>query len=309
MDSICINQADANERNHQVRLMQKIYGLAEHVFFHIGHQEHEHEVAKRALDLRFVEVDGQRYQRREHGGLLPTDVMAELARGFNRSRYASRLWVVQELVLGRQVSFVIDDCIIPLPELEEGARRDQGYPEALAGFLLKILNARRQWHLFPSTSAAGGGATTTTNKTRGSRLSSLLWDYQKHRCQLVSDRVYALLGICCEEIPIDYNLDPKELSLSILAHLIPEQLDLDTGTDRIRSLINSLEAALGVAITETDLGDLSRKLERDHQPEHPLGDLGYCDARYCKDGQLHVFFERLATPYFWDIGYDSTHMD
>ncbi|KAK0644633.1 heterokaryon incompatibility protein-domain-containing protein, partial [Cercophora newfieldiana] len=36
MDSICINQLDPNERNHQVGMMQKIYGLAEHVIFHIG---------------------------------------------------------------------------------------------------------------------------------------------------------------------------------------------------------------------------------------------------------------------------------
>ncbi|KAK0610758.1 heterokaryon incompatibility protein-domain-containing protein, partial [Immersiella caudata] len=100
MDSICINQADPNERNHQVRLMQKIYGLAEHVFFHIGE---ETQLAEKAFDLKYTKIDGQLWRRWENGG-LPKIVMLDLVRVFNGSRYSRRLWIVQELVLGRQVS-------------------------------------------------------------------------------------------------------------------------------------------------------------------------------------------------------------
>ncbi|KAK3342213.1 hypothetical protein B0T25DRAFT_560216 [Lasiosphaeria hispida] len=117
MVSICINQLDPNERNHQVWLMQKIYGLTDHIFFHIGPDT---QIAQRDIDGHSRQNSMRLWPRWEKVGWLKM-VMNEVAHAIHISSYSKRLWIIQELVLGRQVSFVTNDCIIPFPELVEEA--------------------------------------------------------------------------------------------------------------------------------------------------------------------------------------------
>ncbi|KAK4155217.1 heterokaryon incompatibility protein-domain-containing protein [Chaetomidium leptoderma] len=130
MDSICINQADPNERNHQVRLMQKIYGLAEHVLFHIGRDTPE---AQRCIEGQFLEKNRRTLQQWARRG-WPQAIMKAVAGVVNKSQYSRRLWIVQELVLGRQVSLVTANWIVPFPDLAD------------AGALGSIDLARQRWH-------------------------------------------------------------------------------------------------------------------------------------------------------------------
>jgi len=282
MDSICINQSDPNERNHQVRLMQKIYGLADHVLFHIGESATE---AQEALNGSTRENNRNLWERWSRIG-WPKQILIKVVETITCSKYWNRLWIVQELVLGRQVSFVTDDCMVPLPELEESPSR--------FGTMSDISNARSRWH---SNAQTGGSP-------RGSRLASLLWDYRKHQCKVLVDRVYGLLGICCEDIPIDYSLSPRELSLSILVQLIPKEHNHLNGSTRISSLIEALEHALGCALTQEDYMALSLRLKSQH--EHACSSAGEGSGLwwYCDDDRLLA--ERLKFQFSWNMDYDST---
>jgi hypothetical protein len=46
---------------------------------------------------------------------------------------------------------------------------------------------------------------------------------RKHRCKETADRVFGLLGICSEKIPIDYNGSPRSAAIDILVYLIPKE--------------------------------------------------------------------------------------
>jgi len=232
MDSICINQSDPNERNHQVGLMQKIYGLADHVFFHIGAGWTERAQSK---------LDGQS-DKKSRSLSLP-----EVTYVINLSEYANRLWIVQELVLGNRVSFVTSDDFIPFPELENSV--DPG----LGTLVGNIGKARELWH----------NDATADRRWRGRKLATLLEEYRNYECKENVDRVYGLLGICSEAIPIDYTLSPRELMLKILGHLIPKERDQFLGSYWISSLIKSLSPALSYALTEDDYVALSRQLKSD----------------------------------------------
>ena len=185
MDGICINQSDITERNHQVRLMQKIYSLSSHVFFHIG----PHSTAKAEQYLEACRA----YETRD--SVTPVSVLERLAGVadvINSSAYSRRLWVVQELVLGCRVSFVTDKWMIRL------------FPELTShGALPEIQNARERWH-------------SSLQELRGLPLSELLRDYRAYGCKNPLDRVYGLLGICSDQIPIDYNLCPEALAGQII---------------------------------------------------------------------------------------------
>ncbi|KAK0641517.1 hypothetical protein B0T16DRAFT_215970 [Cercophora newfieldiana] len=287
MDSICINQSDPNERNHQVRLMQKIYGLAAHVLSHIGE---ETPLAQKAFDAQYIELDGQLWRRWENGG-LPKDVMHGLVRVLNKSQYSQRLWIIQELVLGRQVSFVTNDLIIPLPELTGGGGQTQGV-------LGRILHARQRWHDVPPTAGF----------RRGSKLVNLLEDYRSHRCQDIRDRVYGLLGVCSETIPIDYNLSPEGLFVSIMAYAIAREPKRTNGLARIDSLKESLTAALQLPLplSEGYYEALHRQLVRNHRRSGSGRSMRKC-WWYCPEGSGVTLREKLKyEPVFWDQDYDST---
>jgi hypothetical protein len=88
--------------------------------------------------------------------------------------------------------------------------------------------------------------------------------FHNYHCKEVVDHVDGVLGICSEDIPIDYNLSPRELCLSILAHLIPKEHDHHTGPGRIESLVEGLEAALKYRLTEADYALLSVRLKSEH---------------------------------------------
>src|SRR6266536_3278017 len=49
IDALCINQADLLERNHQVRLMSRIYGEASHVIAWLGLADNDSDLAIEAL--------------------------------------------------------------------------------------------------------------------------------------------------------------------------------------------------------------------------------------------------------------------
>jgi len=239
MDSICINQSDPNERNHQVGLMQKIYSLAEHVLFHIGPGAAR---AQREIDGLFPEKNKLVLQNWARKG-WPRYIMENVAGIINSSEYAMRLWVVQELVLARRVSFVTADWMVPFPDLAD------------AGALASIVIARHDWH----------GKKAKENP--GSSLIALLKHYHTHRCEKKIDRVFGLLGICSDKIPIDYNLTPRLVVIETLAYLIFKEPEVGSHvlleqhrSIRLADAVMNLQKALDYVLKNEDYGIIARRL-------------------------------------------------
>ncbi|KAK4223281.1 heterokaryon incompatibility protein-domain-containing protein, partial [Podospora fimiseda] len=92
IDSVCINQNHIKERNHQVALMGDIYSSAERVYVWLGRGT---ERSLQVMDA--IRQDGPHRLR--------TDGIKKLSRlgliEIYDNAYWNRLWIVQEIVLGK----------------------------------------------------------------------------------------------------------------------------------------------------------------------------------------------------------------
>ena len=113
VDAICINQKDPNERNSQVDLMRDIYSKAELVLSWLGHGIDEADIALHTLRTIAREI---RELGTEDAGVewlksYPTwwndsPEFWEPIQTFLRLPYWRRIWIFQELVLGKHILFM-----------------------------------------------------------------------------------------------------------------------------------------------------------------------------------------------------------
>jgi hypothetical protein len=260
--------------------MQKIYGLAKHVFFHIGRDTLK---AERCIEGQFPEKNRRIWQQWARRG-WPLAIMKAVASVLDHSEYARRLWVVQELVLGRQVSLVMANWIVPFPDLAD------------AGALGSIDIARQRWH---------------REGVKGSPLIELLKFYSRHHCKEKVDRVFGLLGICSDRIPIDYNMSPQWIAIEILAYLIFKEPDLPLSnrsthemnrTRRMTESIMRLQSALDFQLQDEDYANLSKRLEQTACQSSNKETYSY----WWYSPTVNGFRDNLLYRYGWDPDYDST---
>ncbi|KAH7091529.1 heterokaryon incompatibility protein-domain-containing protein [Paraphoma chrysanthemicola] len=103
VDSICIDQNNVQERNHQVGLMDRIYRMASMVHICISDSKHDYSEAFRWL----------KYMR----GDKKHTAFVQMKQLFCR-RYFTRVWVTQEVVLAEAVVLhVNEDSILLAPEI------------------------------------------------------------------------------------------------------------------------------------------------------------------------------------------------
>ncbi|KAH7384433.1 heterokaryon incompatibility protein-domain-containing protein [Phaeosphaeria sp. MPI-PUGE-AT-0046c] len=123
IDQICINQEDDDERAQQVNQMWEIYSCATNVEAWLGPR---FDGVDEVMDLLAREGQIKPYQRpapRFSTSTRQLVAMATSLQYFADLPYWSRLWVTQEIVLGRSVSMRIGDRKIPWTTLFWGAER------------------------------------------------------------------------------------------------------------------------------------------------------------------------------------------
>ncbi|KAK1752519.1 heterokaryon incompatibility protein-domain-containing protein [Echria macrotheca] len=97
VDAICINQADTEEKVMQIPKMGSIYKRCLRVLVYLGEKAAEAPRNRRRRFPKRAPISALVNDRRTLFKML-------------RSRYFSRLWVIQELVLARHVVFVHEGC-------------------------------------------------------------------------------------------------------------------------------------------------------------------------------------------------------
>lgn len=98
LDAICINQDDIQERSHQVQEMKRIYSGAKCVYSWLGYDK--------PLPHTGVFV---RHHTRQRGQL----------RCILQAEYWSRMWIVQEFILAKDVQLLLGRNRLPYYELEK----------------------------------------------------------------------------------------------------------------------------------------------------------------------------------------------
>ncbi|KAI0193862.1 heterokaryon incompatibility protein-domain-containing protein [Astrocystis sublimbata] len=122
VDAICINQENTTEQSHQVNIMTEIYSKAERVVVFLGPLRSDLAVAmgQLAKTARLLNEHPawRPYNELYELGLEKTIVDAqESIKEFFRLRYFTRVWVIQEIAMAREVSIVCGDTSIDLHSL------------------------------------------------------------------------------------------------------------------------------------------------------------------------------------------------
>jgi len=99
IDALCVDQQSIEERNHQVLLMRKIYAGARKVIVWLGYGD----IAISQLFCRLYRTDGSPFVA---GGPQDYQELLEAVVVVVSFRYWSRLWIIQELLLGKSIQLV-----------------------------------------------------------------------------------------------------------------------------------------------------------------------------------------------------------
>ena len=216
VDQICIDQTNVAEVSSQVSMMSEIYTQATSTLIWLG------------------------------GGTL----LQEAAREFTRSmdcdalitilndQYFTRLWVVQEIMLARDVQVLV-----------RGNHRftwrqlDEMFNDAYWG-------NNRKYILDNAPSSAT--ALLSRRIHRGLKPSQSLYDaikyFSNNGCQDPRDRVYGLLGIVREHerVVVDYSESVEEVYLSVLRVLSAWDRDVYNKPEEVHKVVLNLGKTMGL---------------------------------------------------------------
>ncbi|KAL8912033.1 MAG: hypothetical protein Q9171_002886 [Xanthocarpia ochracea] len=214
VDAICINQADKEEKNSQVRIMRSIYVLACRTWVWLGSSDAE---SDRAMDI---------VQSFRLGDLTTNELRLTSRKDWEgignlmRRSWWTRIWVIQEVLSSRRVhvwcgSRMIDfECFVKLEEI----RRDFAFRDIPTQPFANILS---NWDLNQRIVLNGEAP-----------LFEWMADTHKFSSTLRRDRIYALLGLSSEEsrsaIVPDYTSRTSDSLLSTRAtvHFLMQQKSL-----------------------------------------------------------------------------------
>jgi len=200
IDAICINQSDMPERNAQVAMMSFIYSRAQKVIAWLGLREINPAVPDPVRIMAIEWEDGTvgdlaasiEEVRKPTSSREPGRSSFDFPR-IAMSSYWTRLWIVQEACLARELVFVFGAKMWRFEEVErwemleyarklakEVGREVTGNERVEARGMLKVVEARVGRH------------------TEAMRFESLVERFVDQRCQEARDRLFALLGLATD---------------------------------------------------------------------------------------------------------------
>lgn len=204
IDQICINQADIPERNAQVNMMSNIYKDAD-VIVWLGEAAPDSGVAFDELETWAErpreELSGSWFNNMKKEA--ESAIIEVLAR-----EYWSRLWIVQELILARNITFCLGDRKIARRVLGDGIKKIwdssglvsrllQPTSRPIVEFLSKLPDLIRDILLTNDTS----------DGKHSLPLSKAIMKYAPQKCTDHRDKVYGLqaLVLPAQRLVVDYS--------------------------------------------------------------------------------------------------------
>jgi hypothetical protein len=188
IDQLCINQSDDQERGHQVYQMSQIYltAISVEVWLGLGF-EGSNEVMDFLSHLAVERRVSTKAEKTIHRPALER---------IARLPYWSRLWVVQEVNLGRDISARLGDRAAPWP----------------GAFILPFSEIKSAWQL--RELVISGRETPPGGHHWGS-----VWELAGRKdCSNVRDRVFAMMGMVADSLRFypDYSMSLQDILLMIL---------------------------------------------------------------------------------------------
>lgn len=247
VDALCIDQGSVEERNHQVRLMKRIYEDALYVLAWLGTETECFKQLSQNLVERYVNP----YSGTEFPWYNPEleeqyapEQFAIISRGMAElveNEYWTRMWIIQEFVLAKDLYLLKGPYSIHWSKIDVNRKMELPIDGGYRRFL-EIFHARNWRFSFWDKSMT--------------YFESLFHHHNSGLCREIQDKVYALLGICSGQ---DANIFTDDI--------VDYQQD---GWELLRKLLSSchLEHVVSFIHVFVQVMDLMKDL--DHPQSHPL---------------------------------------
>lgn len=243
IDAICINQAELQERNHQVSIMRQIYNRAALVISWLGREDEytatafqfigkiikEHVSAGVSLHASPNAIWSKRTMGAMHLPRFPSYEWEALARLFERA-YFRRIWVVQELVVSSNAVVRCGSLTIKWEYIEYTAR------SLLATGWVRALKTAYGSEVTPNFVQTISNCRASYAETKGGRgipLSLLLSATRRFQATDPRDKIIAVVGLADHPtvgMPVsrilDYEKPVAQLYRDVTGYLIHSQRSL-----------------------------------------------------------------------------------
>jgi hypothetical protein len=197
VDSLCIDQFNVMERNHQVGLMSQIYSHASEVLVWLGLESEDSDCAMTVLRYIYLratpwqDLDANQHTFVRHMNLTRKSILGRLDAAERTALYKlctreywRRMWILQEVSLARRLTIhcgsksVGWDAFTKLHSLDDFT---DDYPEFKSSFAYRLQMYRENRQMESETT-----------------LKDLLMTFEGSQCRDPRDQVFALLGMASD---------------------------------------------------------------------------------------------------------------
>jgi hypothetical protein len=214
IDAICIDQSNILERNHQVNQMSQIYSQADLVIVWLGN-------AGTFSDIAIEYIAGEAFldpQSERTNDSASLRRLEKALRSFFHRSYWSRVWIIQELILARDVIFFAGQKSFTWHHISSTRKRSKDFDHP-------------NWHQYDLRHAYECTAYSPAWLLIGQKtlwealphsqkhlpILELLDIYKNHKCTDPRDRVYGLLGLARDNlVKADYTISVEDLYFAVL---------------------------------------------------------------------------------------------
>ncbi|OGM40313.1 hypothetical protein ABOM_011087 [Aspergillus bombycis] len=251
VDAICIDQKSNTEKEEQIQLMAKIYGQAKNVIVWLGEEENDSTLTLARLQ---VAAEGE--------SLLVEFNDAALIELLERPWFR-RVWVLQEVGVARSVLVKCGPMEMNGYAFSSGLRGIEDFHNRCPR-LQSLINSVRPVTYLLGRAIFRPGYGVMHERRRP--LGELLDMYHSHKATIRHDKVFALLGMCCDNLEVvgllpHYEVPWEVLFQRIIRHVLSQRVSIETWPDKELALIKGMGYSLGRV--SAAYGDKSR-FDRQH---------------------------------------------
>ncbi|PYI01840.1 HET-domain-containing protein [Aspergillus sclerotiicarbonarius CBS 121057] len=218
VDAICINQEDEGEKEKQIPLMRSIYAQADRVIVWLGKSDSD---GGNALEIIRRHAESKRPMRSNSSHYFQR-VDYSTCTELLKHDWFRRIWVLQEVGVARCVT------------IQCGLTQINGY--AFCEGLSRLKKKSLPQHILPVIPLIKNSIFRprhTPNLPGTLSIGELIDMYRSHLATVLHDKVYALLGLCADNLNTpclrpDYDLPLDEVVKQVTAYIFGGQCTVKT---------------------------------------------------------------------------------
>jgi len=210
IDQLCIDQSTTSERNHQVQMMADIYSKATSVIAWLTD-------GSRKLNIMlevFPEIRRDMFESVYDAACVWRDFREPAALAYViHDEYFTRLWIVQEFILARQIRILVKDVWL-IDDTHGGEYRS----EPLDDYLRRFVPRRAHSVIYKSS-------LRRTGEFIHLDLATVLVNHMGSECADPRDKVYGILGLVRvdQRVTVDYEKSNDQLYMDIILVALQNQ--------------------------------------------------------------------------------------